>query len=247
MKKIILGAVCASLLTINADADFLGVEAGYALWNPAVTGTIQNGSDLVDVEKDLGFGEKETNSFMWAYLDHPLPLIPNIKIQQTKYSDKSSGTLSKNFTFAKKDFVISEATTSELTLNQTDIILYWRLLDNWVNLDVGIETKGIKGNIKIDSQTKHIDEDFSLVVPLAYAKVRFDLPFTGLSVEADIATVSYSGNSFTDTKAAIVYETSIGLGALAGYRNETLKLDDIDDTDADITISGMYAGVFFHF
>jgi len=247
MKKIILSTVCASLLTVNANADFLGVEAGYALWTPALTGTIKNGSDLVDMEKDLGFGEKETNSFMWAYLDHPLPLIPNIKIQQTNYSDKSSNTLSKNLTFAKKGFVASEATASELTLNQTDIILYWRLLDNWVNFDVGIETKAIKGNIKIDSQTKHIDEDLSVNLPLAYAKARFDLPFSGFSVEADIATASFDGNSFTDIKAAVVYQTSIGLGALAGYRNETLKLDDIDNNDADITITGMFAGVFYHF
>jgi outer membrane protein len=236
-----------SLLTINANADFLGAEVGYALWTPAITGTIQNGSDSVDMEKDLGFGENENNSFIWAYLDHPLPLIPNIKIQQTNYTDKSKGTLSKNLIYANKAFAISEKITSEFTLNQTDMILYWRLLDNWVNLDVGLEVKSIEGNIKIDTTTKHVDEDFSITLPLAYAKARFDLPFSGFSVEADIATVSYSGNSFTDTKAAVVYETAIGLGAIAGYRNETLKLDDIDNNDVDIVISGMFAGVFYHF
>jgi outer membrane protein len=247
MKKIILSTVCASLLTITANADFLGAEAGYALWTPALTGTIQNGTDSVDMEKDLGFGDKENNSFVWAYLDHPLPLIPNVKIQQTNYTDKSKGELSKNLTFANKAFAVSEKTTNEFTLNQTDIILYWRLLDNWVNFDIGVEAKSIEGNIKINTQTKHIDEDFSITLPLAYAKARFDLPFSGFSVEADIATVSYSGNSFTDTKAAVVYETAIGLGAIAGYRNETLKLDDIDNNDLDIVISGMFAGVFYHF
>jgi len=247
MKKIILGAVCASLLTVNANADFLGAEAGYALWIPAITGSVQNGSDSVDMEKDLGFGENENNSFMWVYLDHPLPLIPNIKIQQTNYTDKAKGTLSKNLIYANKAFGVSEKTTSEFTLNQTDMILYWRLLDNWVNLDIGFGAKSIKGNIKIDTLTKHIDEDLSVNLPLAYAKARFDLPFSGFSVEADIATASFDGNSFTDIKAAVVYQTSIGLGALAGYRNETLKLDDIDNNDADITITGMFAGVFYHF
>ena len=196
MKKIILGAVCASLLTINANADFLGAEAGYALWTPALTGTIKNGSDLVDMEKDLGFGEKENNSFIWAYIDHPIPFLPNVKIQQTNYTDKSKGALSKNLTFANKAFAVSEKTTNEFTLNQTDIILYWRLLDNWVNLDIGLEAKSIEGNIKINNETKHIDEDFSITLPLAYAKARFDLPFSGFSVEADIATASFDGNSF---------------------------------------------------
>jgi outer membrane protein len=247
MKKIILSTVCVSLLTITANADFLGAEAGYASWTPAVTGTIQNGTDSVDMEKDLGFGDKENNSFVWAYLDHPLPLIPNIKIQQTNYTDKSKGELSKNLTFANTAFAVSEKTTNEFTLNQTDIILYWRLLDNWVNFDIGVEAKSIEGNIKINTLTKHVDEDFSITLPLAYAKARFDLPFSGFSVEADMATVSYSGNSLTDTKAAVVYESSIGLGAIAGYRNETLKLDDIDNNDVNIVISGVFAGMFYHF
>ena len=121
------------------------------------------------------------------------------------------------------------------------------MLDNWVNFDIGVEAKGIEGNIKINNETKHIDEDFSITLPLAYAKARFDLPFSGFSVEADMATVSYSGNSLTDTKAAVVYESSIGLGAIAGYRNETLKLDDIDNNDVNIVISGMFAGMFYHF
>jgi outer membrane protein len=247
MKKIILSTLLASTLAVSVNADFLGAEAGYALWQSGLTGNIQNGTDTVDFEKDLGFTSSADNSFIWAYVDHPFPFLPNLKIQKTNYSDSATGTLNRNFSFAKTDLVISENATSEFTLDQTDVILYWRLLDNWVNLDIGFGLKNLNGNMKIDTTRKHIDEDFSVAIPLGYAKARFDLPFSGISVETDISTISYNGNKFSDIKTAVVYETFYGLGATAGYRAESVTLDDINDITVDIEVSGMYVGVFYHF
>ncbi len=247
MKKIILSSVCASLLAISAQADFLGAEAGIATWSSSLTGTMKGGSSTdsnIDVENDLGYGSKATNSFFWAYLDHPIPLLPNIKIQQTNYTDSASEVKSITFDGTTYNGTVS----SELTLDQTDIIAYWRILDNWVNLDLGINLKTINGNIKLSATgSSDTDKDFSATVPMLYAKGRFDLPFTGLSAEADMSYISYSGNKFTDFKAGVVYQTSYGLGATAGVRTENLTIDDIDDFNADLTISGAYLGVFYHF
>ena len=59
--------------------------------------------------------------------------------------------------------------------------------------------------------------------------------------------IGYNGRKFTDIKAGLVYETHIGLGARIGYRIENLTIDDIDDTNTNIDIKGIYAGLFFHF
>jgi len=247
MKKIILSSVCASLLAISAQADFLGAEAGIATWSSSLTGSMKGGSSTdsnIDVESDLGYGSKATNSFFWAYLDHPVPLLPNIKIQQTNYTDSASKVKSVTFDGTTYNGTVS----SELTLDQTDIIAYWRILDNWVNLDLGFNLKTINGNIKLSATgSSDTDKDFSATVPMLYAKGRFDLPFTGLSAEADMSYISYSGNKFSDFKAGVVYQTSYGLGATAGLRTENLTIDDIDDFNADLTISGAYLGVFYHF
>jgi len=248
LKKIVLTTAVAVSLSIGANADFLGLEAGYASWSSSLTGTVK-GSNIIDteidLENDLGYDE-EINDFFWVYIDHPLPFLPNIKVQKTDYTTSSSTI--NTITYDGKTY--SGKINSSLTLDQIDLITYYRILDNWVNLDLGLNFKFIDGNIKFSDSigsVRDTDKDFSAVVPMLYAKARFDMPFSGLSVEADCSYVSYDGSKFTDMKAGAVYQSSIGLGVMLGYRSEKVVLDDIDDVNTDITISGPYAGLFYHF
>lgn len=247
MKKLLLSTIVASTLVSTINADFLGAEAGYAYWGPKLTGDIRKGTQSLDFEKDLGFGSNEANSFMWVYVDHPVPLLPNVKIQKTTYTDSSKGTISKTLTFAGKNLTLNDSATSEFTLDQVDLIAYWRILDNWVNFDIGFNIKVIDGNIKIDTTTKHINEKFDLAIPMLYAKARFDMPFSGLSIEVDGSYMGYDGNKLSDIKAGIVYQSTLGFGATLGLRQESLTLDNVDSTYGDITIQGIYAGLFYHF
>jgi outer membrane protein len=247
MKKILLSTITICALTTTLNADFIGAEAGYAVWNSSVTGDIRKGTGTLDFEQDLGYGENTTNGFMWAYIDHPLPFLPNLKIQKTNFTDSDNGTINKNVTFGGQNFVTSDSVTSSLTLDQLDIIPYWRILDNWVNLDLGFNFKLIDGNMQVDTVGKHANENFSILLPMLYTKARVDLPFTGLSVEADISYVSYDGNKFSDIKAGIVYETTYGVGATLGYRQQNITLNDIDDVYGELNIKGPYAGLFYHF
>ncbi len=248
MKRVLLSATVALTLATSVQADFLGAEAGYAAWMPSISGTIK-GEGILDVdinlENDLGYGEKNTNNFYWVYFDHFLPLIPNIKVQQTNFSTSSS--IATDIRFDGKHY--KNTVASELTLNQTDVIAYYRILDNWVNLDLGINIKVIDGNVKFDdnSVVAETDKNFKGYIPMAYAKARFDLPFTGLSVEADASYIGYSGSKFTDMKAGVVYETSYGLGILAGYRILNLTIDNVGGIYSDIDLKGAYAGLFYHF
>ena len=245
MKKLLLSTTIALSLVTTASADFIGAEVGYAAWNSSLTGDIRNGGASLDFEQDLGYGSSETNGFMWAYIDHPLPLLPNIKIQKTNFSDTATGNIRTATTFNGTSLAAGSATTS-LTLDQIDVIPYWRILDNWVNLDLGFNVKAIDGSIEIKANNT-ARRDFTVILPMLYGKARFDLPFTGLSVEADVSYVSYSGNNVTDIKAGVVYETSFGLGATLGYRQQDMTLDDIDDTYGELNITGAYAGIFYHF
>jgi len=245
MKKIVLSSAVALMMSTSLSADFLGAEAGVAFWNTKVDGNIRKDGGSIDFQKDLGYGNSQTNNFFYASFDHPIPLLPNIKVQQTNFSDDGKGNLSKEFA----GVTFSSNVTSELTLKQTDIIPYWRILDNWVNFDIGLNIRNIAGNIKIDSasENKHTNEDFNVIVPMAYAKARFDLPFSGVSIEADGSYIGFNGNSVSDIKGGVVYETPFGLGATLGYRKQNITLDDIDNTYGDINAKGIYGGVFFHF
>jgi len=244
-KKIALSLIATVAIATSVNADFLGAEVGYAAWSPSLTGDIRKGTGTLDFEKDLGYGSSEANSFMWAYIDHPLPLIPNLKVQKTSYTDSS--IKNQTITFLGNTYSAGNVTSS-ITLDQLDVIPYWRILDNWVNLDIGFNFKSIDGNIKLsDGVTTDTNKDFSAVIPMLYGKARFDMPFTGLSVEADVSYLGLGGNSLSDMKAGIVYETTFGLGATAGIRKQNLSIDDVDGIYSDINIEGIYAGVFFHF
>lgn len=243
MKRNILLSLIASL-AINANADTLGLEVGAAYWNAQTSGNVEYKGSSIDLEKDLGYGDLNTN-FIWASFEHPIPLIPNLKIQHTQIDDSSSK--SANVTFDNK--VYSGTVSSSIKLNQTDFILYYELLDNWVNLDLGINGKYFDGSIDISDSlsTTSSTKDLTYVVPMAYAKVKFDLPFSGLSVESDLSYISYSGSKFYDFKGGLNYLTSFGLGATAGYRTEKIQLDDVSNVYSDIEISGAYAGLYYHF
>jgi len=59
--------------------------------------------------------------------------------------------------------------------------------------------------------------------------------------------IGYSGSSLVDLNGYVQYEFPFGLGLRGGYRNFKLELDDIDSIDSNITMSGPYAALTFHF
>lgn len=248
MKNIlIVSSIAALLCTSTSSADTLGTEVGYAAWNTKLTGNIRKGSDSFDFEDELGYGSHHTNGFLWAYVDHPVPLIPNLKIQATNFSDSGTGSIQTSKTFNGKT-LNAGSLSSSINFDQIDVIPYWRILDNWVNLDLGLNLKIIDGDISMTDNTSTIaSTDLTTILPMLYVKARFDMPFTGLSVETDVSYISLAGNHFSDVKAGVVYESSLGLGATAGYRLQNITLDDIDNTYGKMDIKGIYAGLFFHF
>ena len=241
-KNIVLLSLCATF-ALSASADTVGFEVGAAYWGAKTSGDFNYKGDTIDLEKDLGYGDKNTN-FIWASFEHPVPIIPNLKIQHTSFDESQSTNTNKVFDGKTYSGVVN----SNLKLNQTDFILYYELLDNWVNLDFGINAKYLNASVSMDSATQSAStKDLNYVVPMLYAKAKFELPLSGLSVESDISYISYVSSAFYDVKGGVSYETTFGLGATAGYRAEKLKIDDISDFNSDIDIKGFYAGLFYHF
>lgn len=243
MKKIVLSA---ALITSIASADFIGLNVGAAYWGAKTSGDFQYKGSQIDLERDLNYGDTNHTNFIWASFEHPIPILPNIKIQHTQLDD--SATATSTVTFDNKSYTGS--INSSYKMDQTDFILYYEILDNWVNFDFGANFKYLDAEVSIKDTANIIGESnksLSVLVPMLYAKAQFDIPTTGLSVESDLSYVGYSGNQFYDFKAGLLYETSYGLGITAGYRAERLKLDDISDVNADLKIDGIYAGMFFHF
>jgi len=240
MKKLLLGAFVALLPITGFSATILGFQVGGGIWAHDPSGSISTTADgagiNANLSNQLGFSEEE-ESYVYALLEHPVPLIPNFKFVNTQLTH--SGTGNATFTFNSVPYALG--VTTKLDLTQTDYILYWEILDNVISVDVGINAKMVDGQVVVDADTTN----FTGTLPMLYAAAEIMLP-SGFTVAAEVSTVSASGNDFTDASAKVTYTTDFGLGVEAGLRTQSYTID-MDTVRANLEFSGIFAGAYYKF
>lgn len=243
MKKLLLGAVVALLPLTGMTATILGFQAGGGSWKHDPSGSISTSSDGVgvsaDLKGDLNLAEK-TEGYTYFLVEHPVPLIPNLKYVNTNLT--VSGTNgSPSFTFDGVPYSSGSINTS-IDLSQTDIILYYEILDNdLVSLDIGLNGKSIDGRVVVDSNATN----FSATIPMLYVAAEIGLP-AGFALAAEMSTISGGGNEITDMTTKVTYTTDFMLGIEAGIRSQTYTID-VDSVKANMEFKGLFTGIFFKF
>ena len=134
-------------------------------------------------------------------------------------------------------------------MSHDDIVLYYEVLDNRVNLGFGLDFKRFDGEVSmagsVSTATKRTAVDET--VPLLYGSARFDLPFSGFYVGADLSAVSLGDSSAEDLTLKLGYLSDVGLGSEGGIRTFSLELDDADGLDSGIEYDGVYAQAYLRF
>ena len=251
MRQTLIPLLVAALNPALSTADTLGVRVGANYWKYDIDGTARyktkDSANNIDVNKDLGYDDGSLG-YYYISLEHPVPLLPNVKISKTDIDEDANGRLSQTVVYGDIIFQANEDVSSKVELDQTDITLYYSLLDNVVSLDLGLNAKYIDSKARITGAVSGTQTaDVSGWVPMAYAGIGADLPLTGLSVSADGAYVKYQSSSFYDLTVRATYTSPWFVGADVGYRKIKLDLDDFDDSFADVEFDGPYAGLFLHF
>ena len=250
MKKHLLVLAFTGLLVpqMAVSDTIFGVYAGGGVWSADVDGDFTfvgvGGNDEIDLSEDLDL-EGDSNTVLYVALEHPLPFIPNIKLQRSEMSSDSTTTLTEEIDFDDVTFPVNEVVNSTIDLSHTDATLYYELLDNWVSLDVGFTIRLFDGEIDISSESDpNLTDtlDIDAPIPMLYGKARVDLPFSGFSVAAEINTLKY----VSDLTIKAAYESPYRFGVEAGYRTFSLSLDDIDDLDTSLDFDGVYMGLTLH-
>lgn len=243
MKKF-LTACAISLVAAPAFADvtpLFKVYGGVGQWTAEFSGDL--GSTDTDIS-DLGFDE-EDNTFFYAGFEHPVPLLPNIRIESTSISATGSATLSSDYEFNGTTFSESEVVDSEIDLTFTDGTLYWEIL----LIDFGLTLRQFDAEVSAESQTtsEFREEKTDAVLPMLYLASQVDLPFTGVYVAGSVNAISFDGKSLTDFRGGVGYHLEVGplaeLGAELGYRSFSLDLGEDEDIEGKIDLSGIYFGV----
>ena len=251
MRHTVIKIMLASLIPAVSVADTLGVRIGASYWDYDISGTARyktrDSSNDIDVNRDLGYDDGSLG-FYYLVFEHPVPFLPNVRISRTDIDEDANGRLTKTVVYGDTTFNVNEDVSSDVELDQTDITLYYSILDTVANIDLGLNAKYIDSNARITGAISGTETaDVSGWVPMAYAGVGVDLPLTGLSVGADGSYIKYEGSSFYDFTVRATYTSPWYVGVDAGYRKIKLDLDDFDDSFADVEFDGPYVGAYLHF
>ncbi len=251
MNRKLMVTLTLLLSPLPATGDVLGVEVGVQGWAYDISGTARyktkDSANDIDVNKDLGYDDDEL-AYFYGVLEHPVPVLPNVKISHTNIDTDADGTLRRSFVYGDIIFNASENVRSSVELKQTDITLYYEVLDNVVSLDLGLNAKYIDSQAEIIGETSGRESaDVSGWVPMLYAAVGADLPLTGFSVSADGSLIQFQDSKFYDYSLRARYTSPWHVGVDVGYRSIRLDLDDFDDSFADVEFDGPYAGLYLSF
>ena len=239
-KKAMLMGATLLISGTSATADVLGLGARASFWDSDLSGDAGTNGDLVDVENELDL-DSDSNVNAEAYFEHPVPILPNVRLNYTQIEQSGSGELSVGFDG------LTGNVDSDLDLTQVDVTLYYEVLDNWVNLDLGLTARSLDGELTIRERLSSTESrtDIDGVVPMAYLDARFDLPFTGASIGGQANGISYDGDSVYDFNVYGQYELSV-VSLRAGYRQISIDFEDGDDK-LDVELGGPFlsAGLVF--
>jgi len=236
------------VLSHVAQADILGIYAGAGSWNHTAEGDMNHLGTDADMKNEYGL-EQDFSNFAYVAFEHPLPVIPNIRV--SRYALESEGsktvTTTSEFTFAGTTYTNGTDITSKLRWDEEDVLLYYEFLDNMVSFDLGLGAKKVDAEFSVTAggvtNTHKIDE----TLPIYYTMVGVEIPGTGISFSVDTTRSFGKDSDIVQTNTRISYLTSYRLGIEAGYRTSKMALVNFDTVSGQLEFTGPFANVFLHF
>jgi len=249
MKKLAIALIAPTLMfagTAQADT-LLGVYAGGQIWDTGTSGNFGSGNG----NQSFAFDDENQQSFYVA-LEHPIPLIPNIKIRENELVAQGSVTLSQDFSYNGQGYTAGSTIGSTIDLSHTDITLYYEVFDNdLLTFDFGLTAKKVDGLLAVRDAQNENSLSSDGWIPTGYAQLRVGIPATPLTVYGIANAVSIDDSSIRDVEAGIEYRLvenlAIDLNLQLGYRDISIELDDLDGIDSDLQFKGPYLGLEIHF
>lgn len=251
MKKLVLAA--ALLSPSAAFADFIGVHAGISQWKSEFSGEIA-GIQKYNKRQGYGWGvpsfeerglEQNDQVFGYLAIEHPVPMLPNVRLDFTEISDSGTSpspllsqryiqTVELNQGPTDIPWDISQNVSTQINISAVDVTAYYEILDNWVNLDVGLTIRKMSGefiettdpestpNVLLGGTCNYTNvivgqpgqciigaqsetTPFDIVVPMLYTNVRFDIPMTGVFFEGRGKGIAASGSRVLDIEIEAGY------------------------------------------
>jgi len=235
-------------------ADTIGGEISLGIYSHSPSGFASYQTvATVDLEDDLKWSSEQDIVFK-AYLEHPLPFIPNVKVAYTSLSHDGQGNVEDEFSWGGITFPINSDIETSLDFKMYDLTLYYELLDNWVEIDTGITLRYLDGDILVKTlpvfpiPSESTSANFTELIPMLYGKARFNIPSTDISLQFEGNLISYEDTAFYDYELSARYTFGMGLGLEGGYKAVHLDSEDLlNGLVVDMDFKGPYAAIVWDF
>ena len=229
---------------IFASADIAGLYVGAGVWQSSPAGTLGNTS--ISLDNTLNF-EEENSNYLFIALEHPIPLLPNLRLSRTDLEWAGKGTVSAGTSLDEVVFPIDQAVAADLDLSHTEITFYYEVLDNVIDLDVGLTARMFDGEASLVGAVQEERVELDAVIPMLYGKAGIDLPFSGLSAAVSGNWINVNEFHLIDWSAELNYDFSIAptleAGLSIGYRSMLIEIDDQDELQSDAEFDGLFIGL----
>ena len=232
------------LTTGQAGAEFIGLN----LSSPSQQTLQPDFSSSIDIVDDLDLEDPEQSS-MVLILEHPIAVLPNIRYQGGNLDSTDTDTLNPELSFNGPADDLVNSSAASYDLEHEDIVLYYQLLNNWIDLDMGVDLKRFDGQITPGGDAGSVEVDET--IPLMHLSARVQLPMNGFYVGADINAsfidIGLSDSSAQDSRLMLGYDTGNGLGIEGGFKSFSLQLNDSENAGSDLEYDGLFLNGYFNF
>jgi outer membrane protein len=267
MRKVVLGLGSIFLLAGSS-------KAGSLIDFEASTGAIQqkprgyvsyeelSDTDKIDVKNDANLGDK-TKPWAKFKLEHPIPLIPNIKLAYIPMKIDGSGVLKRDINWGGREYQANADFNLSVKLDRVDTTLYYNFpfiktaTAGKLDVEFGLNVRTIMFDGRLSGIEKNIGESISesksitLPIPMGHLAVEVR-PISQVSLVGELNYISYSKNTYYDYAVGLrlnshgFVQTALKPFVEVGYRHEKLKLDE-ESVKADLKVKGLYALVGVRF
>lgn len=256
MKKLLTTVALATALMTTANAGAivdLTVGGGSSPMTADVVMGNTGGATL-----DLGL-EDTAQTYMYAEFDHLIPIVPNLRYEQSTLTFDGSVSLTQDTPIGSITF--SDAATSQFTMDNEDYIAYWGLpFATWIPMiDVADFGLGVKqGEIGFGTGGGTLETE-TIFIPYGYLRLHVSPPLLfGLGFGAETKSFSFeddAGASASFLEYMVTVDWSIEapipvieleVGVEVGYKSTELEIN-LGSTYFDFGFSGVFFGAFAHF
>ena len=241
-------SACMLLAIGTAEAEFVGLNIGANPATAAYPDAFSNSSSSIDLVDDLD-ADSSAQSSMVLILEHPIAVLPNVRYRGYNLDSSDNSGLNSDIGLNGGMLEAAGNGNSAFDLDHEDIVLYYQLLNNWIDLDMGVDLKRFDGQISQtgDGGSVSVDE----TIPLLYLSARIDLPVNGMylgaKINANVVDLGISESTAQDSTFLLGYQSGTGLGIEGGIKYFSLELNDADNLDSDFEYDGLFLNGYINF